>query len=133
MLTTVVTPMAPSTARVMRDMSWMMVDRSAMVCITGPLEAPQGWSGHRPQCEKASHTEAEKNYIKRALVATCHPFAVGYYQQTKHYMLTQTKFKGIIMGKKMKMCSRLGCPGCCSTYGLVLYTPGREITSQGRH
>ena len=53
MLTTVVTPTAHSTARVMRDMSWMKMDRSAMVCITGLLEAPQGWSG--------SHTEAEKN------------------------------------------------------------------------
>ena len=32
MLTTVVTPMAPSPVCVMRDMSWMMVDFCAMVC-----------------------------------------------------------------------------------------------------
>ena len=43
MLTTVVTLMVPSPARAMGDMSWMKMDRSAMVCIiTGPLEAPQG-------------------------------------------------------------------------------------------
>lgn len=59
----------------------------------GVLEAPQGECGHVRRCTAANcaidGAKCENFFLQSPVVATCHPFSVGYYDsKDKIYMLT---------------------------------------------